>query len=182
MVKMSSNSSKDFFDNTEDSVKKLAKEIQANYLGFVSGIWEESDSYDDDVNIKQCESPVERMFFLALQHTTNLYYGDFMSYVELQREIEVKKSKYRVDFLVGVGHPHYQKGVEFVIEVDGHDYHEKTKSQAARDKKRDRDLSNEVDGIIRFTGSEVYNDPLGVAEETMSIISKNVWKKIHENK
>lgn len=49
---------------------------------------------------------------------------------------------------------------EFVVELDGHDFHERTKEQASRDKKRDRDLAAIGLPVIRFTGSDIYKDPV----------------------
>lgn len=45
------------------------------------------------------------------------------------------------------------------IELDGHDFHERTKEQARRDKSRDRNFTNQGWKVLRFTGSEVYADP-----------------------
>ena len=42
------------------------------------------------------------------------------------------------------------------IECDGHDFHEKTKEQAQRDKEKDRILQANGWLIARFTGSEIY--------------------------
>jgi hypothetical protein len=44
------------------------------------------------------------------------------------------------------------------IYADGHDYHEKTKSQAKRDRSIDRKLQFLGYVVYRFTGSEIYND------------------------
>jgi very-short-patch-repair endonuclease len=44
---------------------------------------------------------------------------------------------YRVDFAIPA------KEMRLVVEVDGHGFHEKTKEQAAKDKRRDRDLQQE---------------------------------------
>jgi hypothetical protein len=71
----------------------------------------------------------------------------------------------RVDFVLR------QDGFQYslAIEVDGHDFHEKTKEQAARDKARDRKLTAHGYHIIRFTGSEVYADPIACWAEVMHI-------------
>lgn len=45
------------------------------------------------------------------------------------------------------------------VECDGHDFHERTKEQAERDKERDRDLQGLGYRIARFTGSEIARDP-----------------------
>lgn len=71
--------------------------------------------------------------------------------------------RYRVDFLLICGaRPAYRKCL--AIECDGHDWHEKTKQQVARDKLRDRRLL--ISGIIpvRFSGSEIHRDHGACAE------------------
>lgn len=49
-------------------------------------------------------------------------------------------------------------GEKLAIELDGHDFHERTKEQARRDKARDRALTKRGWVVIRYTGSEVYGD------------------------
>lgn len=58
------------------------------------------------------------------------------------------------------------------IEIDGHDFHEKTKEQARRDKERERFLVGNGWKILRFTGSEVFND----AASCVSEVEKNARK------
>jgi len=57
------------------------------------------------------------------------------------------------------------------IECDGHAFHEKTKQQAAHDKRRDRYLSGHFDAILRFTGSEIYENPDRCACEAWSVLA-----------
>lgn len=85
---------------------------------------------------------------------------------------------YRVDFLLWFARGRELRGI--AIECDGHDFHEKTKEQAARDKKRDREINVAGFPVIRFTGSEIFRDPVGCAEQVkralddpLHIVSKN---------
>ncbi len=50
-----------------------------------------------------------------------------------------------------------------LVECDGHDFHEKTKEQAALDKGKDRQASIDGYSTFRFTGSEIWKDPIGCA-------------------
>lgn len=52
-----------------------------------------------------------------------------------------------------------------IIECDGHDFHERTKRQAARDRSKDRRATMEGIDFFRFTGSEIWRDPWGCAAE-----------------
>ena len=64
-----------------------------------------------------------------------------------------------------------------MIECDGHDYHERTKEQAARDKKRDRFFASKGYKVLRFTGSEIWADPEAVAEEALGQLSRDdAWR------
>lgn len=89
----------------------------------------------------------------------------------------------RIDFFIT--YIDESKGIEehFAVECDGHDYHERTKEQAARDRRKDRNLARNGITVIRFTGSEIYRDPIGCAVEVEKIIKGNVDKayKIRDN-
>lgn len=78
--------------------------------------------------------------------------------------------EYRVDFIFGsFMDPRLSSCV--AIELDGHEWHERTKEQAARDKSRDRALSVSCGRVIRFTGSEIYRDMSRCALETVTVYS-----------
>jgi very-short-patch-repair endonuclease len=93
--------------------------------------------------------------------------------VESQVEIE----RFRVDFVVSAwtdgivfsGAKGWQRGDarwrSLVVECDGHDFHERTKEQAAKDRSRDRSLSGQGYDVFRFTGSELWRDPWGCADQ-----------------
>lgn len=77
-------------------------------------------------------------------------------------------SCYRVDLAI------HARKMRLVIEVDGHEWHEKTKEQAARDKRRDRDLQQEGWNVFHFTGSEVWCDPFGCCEVINKFIQREM--------
>ena len=86
-----------------------------------------------------------------------IYYVDFLVSI-----IDTNESLYRAHF---GDLEEYKEIKRLCIEIDGHDFHEKTKEQAAKDKKRDRKIKKAGYGILHFTGSEVYKDPLSVWAE-----------------
>lgn len=61
--------------------------------------------------------------------------------------------------------PHFM----IAIECDGHDYHERTKEQAAHDRKRDREMTQAGIVVLRFTGSEIWKNPFACADQVLSI-------------
>ena len=149
--------------------------------------------------LRLCESPVEQIFLAASidyfgltynEHfkrgqatfSTNYPTGDgiFTLLVEPQKEIRCLDSKYRVDFLFSLTRftPEDKDRLwgKTVVEIDGHDFHEKTKEQASRDKKRDRDLLSESYFTMRFSGSDVFNNPDGSVEEIFFHLNKSADK------
>jgi len=70
-----------------------------------------------------------------------------------------------IDFAV---YPH-----RLAIEIDGHDYHERTKDQATRGKRRARDLQLLGWTVLPYTGSDVWNDPFGCCEDVNRFIARH---------
>lgn len=60
------------------------------------------------------------------------------------------------------------------VECDGHDFHERTKEQAARDRSRDRTFLLAGIPLLRFTGSEIWRDPYACARQISSLIEDRV--------
>lgn len=98
-----------------------------------------------------------------------------------QLEISAAGHLYRLDFALAAyvldsfGHRSARRAY-VDLELDGHDYHERTKEQAERDKRRDRDLQSIGWNVARFTGSQVYRDPAAVAGEAIGFASGLAWR------
>jgi very-short-patch-repair endonuclease len=78
---------------------------------------------------------------------------------------------YRVDFAVHVTASSSGQSLSawIAVECDGHDFHERTKEQAARDKARDRHLVKCGFRVLRFTGSEIHGNNMKCALQIMEI-------------
>lgn len=164
-----------------DTPKDKIYEAACNHLA-------EMMYYIDARSAKHVESPIEEamvqaLYFYAVLNgmTPKLYYSS-------QRDIDIKQdghiiilqqeeSGYRVDivFISGLSTP----PIKIAIECDGHDFHEKTKKQAARDKMRDRVLATKFDAVLRFTGSEIYNNAWGCATQVGEVMI-SVWHRRNE--
>lgn len=112
-------------------------------------------------------SPIETIFFVAI-HTiceedgALKFAGGTPQYGVLGVSAQVQIEQYRVDFLVSVQDTHGEIQ-QMVVECDGHDFHERTKEQARKDRSRDRRLQELGYVVYRFTGSELYADPIKCA-------------------
>jgi very-short-patch-repair endonuclease len=60
--------------------------------------------------------------------------------------------------------------VSVAVECDGHDFHERTKEQAAHDRARDREVQSRGLPVFRFTGSELYRNPNACADQALSFV------------
>lgn len=128
-------------------------------------------------------SPIEDIFYIAFSYkcfefeyeinpspdycnrSKGIFYPDGI-YVYPQHKV----GKYRVDFLIN--HQHRDESQQIIVELDGHEFHDKNKKQRAYEKARDRYLAQQGYKIFHYTGSEVYSDPYGVAEEVLKEITK----------
>lgn len=80
---------------------------------------------------------------------------------------QYKSRGFRHDF--AIFHPDIKTPV--IIECDGHEFHERTKEQAKRDRSRDREIQRRGAVVLRFTGSEIFASPYKAACEVMNHIS-----------
>lgn len=121
-----------------------------------------------------CESPIEQLLSLALEELNikNIYkFNPFIDVVEIekQKEIQCENKKYRVDFLIPVIYKN-QENKCFVIECDGHEFHQKTKEQVEIDNTRMRNLQKAGYEVVRFSGTEIWHRPYKCANEVLNII------------
>ena len=84
---------------------------------------------------------------------------------------ELQVGSYYVDFVLGTKCSETGVAVLVGVECDGHDFHEKTKEQAARDKARERFLVREGLTVVRFTGSEIFARPIVCALQAISVLN-----------
>lgn len=137
-------------------------------------------------------SPIEKLFFAALQTFVYLSGSEYSAlFVTDSEEHEARLlaqprlldrpslvcrpqaqiGGWRVDFLIHAydfarlgGPPGWKK---LIVECDGHEFHERTKEQAAKDRSRDRDAQLRDMAVLRFTGSELYKDSWGCARQVV---------------
>jgi very-short-patch-repair endonuclease len=129
--------------------------------------------------INLCESPIEQRLLAALFWTGYGYrsapveiwdctmpFGKPQTDVVIAPQYQIEK--HRVDFAIFINGVANEE-IKIVVECDGHDFHEKTKKQAARDKRRDRDLQIAGGKVLRFTGSEIWRDHEACAQQVDSL-------------
>ena len=105
--------------------------------------------------------------------------------IEVEHQSLLRETKhYRTDFLITLERHEDQRGLanrgtfgntvhaRVIVEIDGHDYHERTKEQAKRDRLRDRMFTQAGYVVFRYTGSEVYHDQELPSREVEGFLSQ----------
>lgn len=132
---------------------------------------------------KGMESPIEDLFWIACHALCKaesvainpapeiLPSGDIFFFDCVHLEPQKLVGAYRVDFLLSlVCAEEKQRYAPIVIELDGHDFHDKNKRQRSYEKARDRFLVKQGYRVLHFTGSDVVADPFKVAREALELV------------
>lgn len=77
--------------------------------------------------------------------------------------------RYRVDFALLPCDQQARPRRVIIVEVDGHEWHERTKEQAEYDRARDRYMTSTGAAVLRFTGREIWRDATLCAQEVLSL-------------
>lgn len=161
--------------------------------------------------VQETESPIEAMMVCGLISQVGSYGFDIALFVDgksrrqhiLSSELpvdykgrsvvglQVQKhiGQYRADVVVSLAEnvgPFLNPVmhiVRCVVECDGHDFHEKTKTQASRDKKRDRDIQKLGYRILRFSGSDIHRDMNDCADSVYQqlVSDMRAWESEHRS-
>lgn len=125
-------------------------------------IWQESliQMFPRDSGMK-VDSKIEELFISCF----NACRVALMVRDSVRPMTQVKIDRYLIDWSV-----HLSNGKKLAVELDGHNFHEKTKEQASKDKKNDRVLVSNGYTLIRFSGSDVWNNPFECCRETVDHI------------
>lgn len=165
-------------DDLFDECESPAEEKFARFLAELFGL------RLDTCSEMACYGPTD---LTASEAARSLGYGsDWSDWCDIGRSLQTlrifpqaqpMKMPYRADFIIEFGGPSgtpFNKAIW--VEIDGHDFHEKTKEQAARDKKKDRAVIAAGYHLMRFTASEAHRDPTGCVKEIVNVIIASAWK------
>jgi very-short-patch-repair endonuclease len=140
---------------------------------------------------KAITSPIERVFAVGLYSLIALEEAEFFIFTDaflcdgqnpppyfkhrssingaVVIEYQKRELDWLADFVISV--PTYTDK-KIIVECDGHDFHERTKEQAMRDRARDRAAQAAGYQMMRFTGAEIFRDPLKCVRETLTELKK----------
>lgn len=128
-------------------------------------------------------SPIEQIFYVG-NYINDVSGRNFFIELEPQKEILINGThkKYRVDFFVSVfieedKDKFYDLIKPIVIELDGVEYHSR-KKQINNDYERENELKLQGYDVIRFTGSQVYNDVFSCLDKVCKLIQLSDKKEV----
>lgn len=152
----------------------------------------EAMRYEEELRhaISKCESPIEELLIAALvsaskisEMSIHFCLGQFSSSANFDEAAffwpQAQIGRYRVDLaIVDATLPfNHTPPRTMIVECDGHDFHEKTKEQVRRDKQRDRFFQSKGFKVLRYSGSEIWADPEGCADEILEELAKwDSWR------
>ncbi len=143
----------------------------------------------------KCESPIEQLLSVALlavrsfnnldpeyvdEKLIQLPDGCYIPEPGLHIQHQVQISQYRADFVVFyvdtssrflTSIKEWTDPVRYVVECDGHAFHQRTKEESKKEKRRDRYMQSLGHKVYRYTGSELHKDPFDAAMEVAQAAS-----------
>ena len=172
----------------ESMASEHLQSLITSYASRAAGVFEAHLDYRCADVLKQCESPIEDRFLSGLLGVGIQYGVETQIYSHAQSKWFVIDDDCRAEYFKitpqwKIGHKRIDFHIEYgawrgwdkeqpvfdtaclLVECDGHDYHERTKEQAKKDRSRDRQLQVAGFDVFRFTGAEIHADAFGCAEE-----------------
>ena len=124
-------------------------------------------------------SPIEQILYICNDIYEVIRCSKIYVDLEPQHEISIGNKNYRCDFYINniVLNKSGEKTINrpLIIELDGYDYNS-NKKQMNYDYERENELKLAGYDIMRFTGSQVYNNPLECIENIVKYCKQNGWK------
>lgn len=127
------------------------------------------------------DSPIEAVFEFWWDALLTL--DSFRNRLELvpQKVVELEGKQYRLDFAIEHA---FMASLEFpgavwplvCVELDGHDFHERTKAQVTYRNARDRALQSAGWLVLHYSGSELVKDPAECVEDCWQKADEAFWK------
>jgi len=156
------------------------------HMSFCERLWSAADNDSRPAMPAKFGSPIERLFFVGLfAARESIQYG--RKYAEAfareypgerytSFECQYSVGRKRVDFALfsfcveGTldGAEVLRKSI-VAVECDGEAFHHGDPKAVAKDKARDRELSEHFDAILRFTGAELYADAYSCAKQALRV-------------
>lgn len=115
----------------------------------------------------EISSPIEQIFLMHWEYQRIEYLHGLK--LSPQERVDTGRGKFAVDFVVTRKNG---ESARVAVELDGHEFHEKTAQQVAKDKSRERAIVATGIPVLRFSGSEVFKSPRKVIAEIIEYFNR----------
>lgn len=138
-------------DTVKEHIQEAASVCSKLAHDYLLGFYRGAGPY-----MSKCESPIEAVFWVwwyAFDWMDRaIRFNDVQIYLESQVDVTVSSgNRYRFDFAL--------TPLKVGIELDGHDFHERTKDQVIKRNVRDRELQMDGWQVFHFSGTELLRQP-----------------------
>lgn len=150
-------------DRAKEIVFEAIQKFETSHFLYINGL--------DDSLIEM--TPIEQIFYIASEVYT-LNKKEYHFSLIPQYEIKIQKKKYIADFAIQIIDLNEQEITlkkTLLIELDGKQYHSSIQ-QRNYDYDRENILKLNDYEIMRFTGSQVYNEPYACVKKVDEMIQK----------
>jgi very-short-patch-repair endonuclease len=129
-------------------------------------------SVKETINLHRIISPIEQIFLMEWKYSKAE--ERFNVKIIPREKINTTGGTFEIDFLIKSSDD--QTKLKLAIELDGHEFHEKTKEQVIKDKRKERAIISSGFPILRFSGAEIVRNVRACIEEIISYLEKQKSK------
>lgn len=161
--------------NVEDYIQQRADCLSSSFIDLCTETLQEP--YIE--NGRMIESPLEQIFIVEWKFQEHERQGEYHFELFPQFGDPELTGKYFIDFAIrfledaidrfDINALHSVREPLLGIEIDGHEFHEKTKRQVEYQKERERFLVSKGWRLLRFAGTEVFHDPVKCVNEAVKL-------------
>ena len=164
-----------FYDQLDFPSKEMKIDVKNRFEWLKKRVVKDYESnVKKTIDLNRVVSPIEQIFIMEWKFSN--IEDKLHLRLKPQTPIETDKGVFKIDFIVIDENGGDNKFI-IAIELDGHDFHEKTKLQVEKDKKRERAIVRKGIYVLRFSGSEIIKDARGCIKEITGYLEKEYADK-----
>lgn len=157
---------------------KIEKNVQKfmDWCAKEIGKWEKDnwsiEMFNNFTDYTEISSPIERILWCAIRTAIKLNYLDERVQITPQHKVENFRADFIIYYFPELSETKEEDIKKILIECDSQEFHERTEIERRYEKKRDRFFQSKGYKTFHYTGAEIVKDPMNVAVEIISELTK----------
>lgn len=163
--------------NVSEYIVKRSQDLASVFIHGLKDELASGSAYED----RRVESPLEQIFIVEWKYQEQIRGSWFPFELDPQFGSVELTGKYFLDFSIEIGtDPFFTNsfGADILkklpspllgVEIDGHEFHEKTKKQVEYHKERERFLVSKGWKLLRYAGTEMFHNAEKCVTEVISL-------------